>query len=219
MPDPQHMQRVTLGEVTDLIPPDDEAPHLTGCELLEAQADAGPSRSVASRHSQGLPAGQAVRPLLDPLVRDARCGIGLRERFQRQPVAFLFLLDRGGQDAGVGGGNGTAPSTQRHQRRLRRFVQHLQQRLGGAGRAALALLPVAESVQRYINPFGELGLTEAKPPPHPTHIPGRVAPRLRVILGDLLRDLLLGGRVDARPIDVAARLRDVDLLAYDWHGT
>ncbi len=46
VPDPQHMQRVALDEVADLIPPDDEAAHLTRCELLEAQADARPLRQA-----------------------------------------------------------------------------------------------------------------------------------------------------------------------------
>jgi hypothetical protein len=40
------MQRVALDEVADLIPPDDEAAHLTRCELLEAQADARPLRQA-----------------------------------------------------------------------------------------------------------------------------------------------------------------------------
>ena len=84
------MQRVALDEVTHLRPSDDKAAYFARCELLGAQPDARPLRSVASRHSQGLPAGQAVRPLLDPLVGDARPGIGLRERLQRQPVPFLF---------------------------------------------------------------------------------------------------------------------------------
>ena len=43
------MQRVSLDEVTHLIPPDDEPTHLTGCELLEAQADAGPLRQASDR--------------------------------------------------------------------------------------------------------------------------------------------------------------------------
>jgi hypothetical protein len=36
---------------------------------------ARPLRSVASRHSRGLPAGQAVRPIFDALMGDASPGI------------------------------------------------------------------------------------------------------------------------------------------------
>lgn len=48
------MQRVALDEITDLIPPDDEAPHLTGFELLEAQADARPFRQASDRGDDRL---------------------------------------------------------------------------------------------------------------------------------------------------------------------
>ncbi len=64
MPDPQHMQRVALDEVTHLIPPDDEPTHLTGCELFEAQADARPLGQASHRRDDrlhGLRGGRWVR--------------------------------------------------------------------------------------------------------------------------------------------------------------
>lgn len=48
------MQRVALDEITDLIPPDDEPTHLTGCELFEAQADAGALRQASDRRDDRL---------------------------------------------------------------------------------------------------------------------------------------------------------------------
>ncbi len=48
------MQRVPLDEITDLIPPDDEATHLTGYELLEAQADAWPLGQASDRGDDRL---------------------------------------------------------------------------------------------------------------------------------------------------------------------
>jgi hypothetical protein len=45
--DPQHLQGVALDEVANLTPPDDEAAHLTGYELLEAQTDARPLRQAS----------------------------------------------------------------------------------------------------------------------------------------------------------------------------
>lgn len=43
------MQGVALDEVTHLIPPDDKAPYVARCELLKAQADAGPLRQASDR--------------------------------------------------------------------------------------------------------------------------------------------------------------------------
>ena len=48
------MQRVALDEITDLIPPDDEPTHLTGCELFEAQTDARPLRQASDRRDDRL---------------------------------------------------------------------------------------------------------------------------------------------------------------------
>ncbi len=60
------MQRVALDEITDLIPPDVEAPHLTGCELLEAQPDARPVRQASDRGDDRL----------HGLRRSRRVGVG-----------------------------------------------------------------------------------------------------------------------------------------------
>jgi len=58
------MQRVSLDEITDLIPPDDKAAYLARCELLEAQADARPFRQASDRGDDrlhGLRGGRWVR--------------------------------------------------------------------------------------------------------------------------------------------------------------
>ena len=60
------MQRVALDEVADLIPPDDEAAHLTRCELLEAQTDARPLRQASDRRDDRL----------HDLRRSRRVGVG-----------------------------------------------------------------------------------------------------------------------------------------------
>ena len=58
------MQRVSLDEITDLIPPDDKAAYVARCELLEAHADARPFRQASDRGDDrlhGLRGGRWVR--------------------------------------------------------------------------------------------------------------------------------------------------------------
>ena len=85
--------------------------------------------------------------------------------------------------------------TQGQQRRLGRLVEHFEQRLGRTRGATLALFPVANGVQRHINPVRELKLRQAQTL---AHAPGKfrgVQQSVGVIGLLLQRQVLLGGRI------------------------
>ena len=58
-------------------------------------------------------------------------------------------------------------------RRLGGSVQRLEQRLGGASRAAFALLPVAGGCQQHLDPLRKLSLAQAQALSDPANEPGR----------------------------------------------
>ena len=67
--------------------------------------------------------------------------------------------------------------------RLGRLVQHLEQRLDGACRTALALLPVTDGFQRDMDTLGKLRLAQPQALAHPTRESGRITHGLDLIGG------------------------------------
>ena len=86
------------------------------------------------------------------------------------------------------------------QRRLGRFIQNLQKRLGRPGWAAFALLPVTNRVQRDINALSEFDLAKSKPTANPARKFSCIQHSVSIILS-----LMLSNRNLCRGINTPAR--------------
>ena len=93
-----------------------------------------------------------------------------------------------------------ANSTQRVKCSLWSFVKHPQQGTCSAGRAALALLPVANRLVRHVDAPCQLHLTEPQPPPNPARVTRHVLQSLGIVFLLLPDDLGLGSPVYHRRI-------------------
>jgi len=94
---------------------------------------------------------------------------------------------------------------QRGQRRLRRFVQHLQQRFGRPRRAALALLPIADGVQGNVYTLGEFSLVESQAAAHTACELGGVRHGFGIVLRLLPGQVFLSGGIHSARVDAAYR--------------
>ena len=86
---------------------------------------------------------------------------------------------------------------QSSQRGFWRLVQYPQQRLCSACRAAFALLPVADRIQRNVNALGKLRLAETQTPAYATRKLSGIQHCLGVIGGFVLGDIPLIRCIDA----------------------
>lgn len=93
------------------------------------------------------------------------------------------------------------------QRRLWGLVEHLQERFSRSCWGTISLLPVADGVQRHIDPLSKLDLAAPKASTHALGKLGRIHHGIGLILRQMLVNASLGRCIHSLDIDPPDRFR------------